>query len=170
VVASALTQLAATGHTAIGDALLQAQRVLLGLHGANGKHVPGAIVLVSDGYSTNGADPLVAARQSKNQHIPIYTVSLGTAHGTIPIKRHGRLVPVVVPPSPQALGQIATAAGGQAFTVTDTAKLSAVYTHLAAQLGHKQAKHEMTASLAGGGLLLLLLGSGLSLRWFGRLI
>jgi Ca-activated chloride channel family protein len=169
-VSSALSQLVATGHTAIGDALLDAQRVLLGIHGPGGKHVPAAIVLVSDGYSTQGTDPLVAARQARNQHIPIYTISLGTAHGTLPFKRGGRVVQVVVPPSPQALAQIATASGGQAFTVTDTAKLSAVYTHLAKQLSHKNEKHEMTASLAGGGLLLLLIGSGLSLLWFGRLI
>ncbi len=127
-------------------------------------------MLLSDGYSTNGTDPRVAARQAKAQHIPIYTVALGTTHGTIDIKRRGKLVPVVVPPSPQELGQIATISGGQAFTAADTRRLRDVYTHLAAQLGHKHVKHEITASLAGGGLVLLLLGSAMSLRWFGRLV
>jgi Ca-activated chloride channel homolog len=166
----ALQQLHATGHTAIGDALLAADHLLENLRTTGGKRVPGAIVLISDGYSTNGVDPITVARQSKTQHIPIYTVALGTTHGTIPIDRRGKLVPVLVPPSPQALGQIATASGGKPYTVTDAGTLKAVYAHLAAELGHKHVKHEITASLAGGGLLLLLVGSALSLRWFGRLI
>jgi Ca-activated chloride channel family protein len=44
-----------------------------------------------------------------------------------------------------------------------------VYAHLAAELGHKNVKREITASFAGGGLALLLFGSVLSLAWFGRL-
>ena len=38
-----------------------------------------------------------------------------------------------------------------------------------AELGHKKVKQEITASFAGGGLILLLLGSAASLTWFGRL-
>jgi hypothetical protein len=45
-----------------------------------------------------------------------------------------------------------------------------VYTHLAAQLTHKKTTQPMTASFAGGGLVLLLLGTVLSLGWFGRLV
>ena len=48
--------------------------------------------------------------------------------------------------------------------------MSAAYAHLAARLGHKQVKQEITASFAGGALVLLLLGGALSLRWFGRLV
>jgi hypothetical protein len=40
---------------------------------------------------------------------------------------------------------------------------------LATQLGHKHVKREITASFAGGGLVLLLFGSVMSLAWFGRL-
>jgi len=45
-----------------------------------------------------------------------------------------------------------------------------VYDHLAAQFGRKKTKQEMTASFAGGAMVLLLIGSALSLRWFGRLV
>jgi len=170
LVVSALAELRATGHTAIGDALVTATQQLTKLRSASGKRVPSAIVLLSDGYSTNGVDPITAAHQAAAQHIPIYTVAIGTSHGTIDIKRRGKLVPVLVPPSPQALGQIATASGGHAYTVTDAGTLDAVYAHLAAQLGHKHVKHEITSSLAGGALVLLLIGGVMSLRWFGRLI
>jgi Ca-activated chloride channel family protein len=167
---AALTQLKALGHTAIGDAINAAAGILERLRTSSGKRVPSAIVLLSDGVSTQGADPIVAARAAKAQHIPIYTVSVGTAHGTINVPKHGKLVPAPVPPSPQELGQIAAVSGGEAFKVGDTVRLKSVYTHLAAELGHTNVKHQMTASLAGGGLLLLLFGSALSLRWFGRLV
>jgi Ca-activated chloride channel family protein len=59
---------------------------------------------------------------------------------------------------------------GRLFTAGDAGQLSTVYSHLAAQLGHKQVKQEITAGFAGAGLVLLLIGSALSLLWFGRLV
>lgn len=170
LVRQALAQLRAGGHTAIGDGILTGLRMLAALPKQNGKAPPGAIVLLSDGFSTNGSDPLAAARQAKSQHVPIYTVVLGTDSGTIRVYRHGHFVSERVPPAPQQLQQIAKIAGGESFTAADTKGLSAVYAHLGRQLSHKQVKQEITASFAGGALVLLLLGSVLSLRWFGRLV
>jgi Ca-activated chloride channel family protein len=170
LVKSALSQLRASGHTAIGDGILTGLHMLASLPKQNGKSPPGAIVLLSDGTSTNGADPLAAARQAKAQHVPIYTVVLGTDSGTIKVRQHGRVVNQRVPPSPQQLAQVAQLSGGQAFTVADSSKLNQVYAHLGAQISHKHVKHEITASFAGGALVLLLLGSVFSLRWFGRLV
>ncbi len=170
LVLTALGQLRSSGGTAMGEAILTALRELKSLPPVGGKRPPGAIVLISDGASNVGSDPLAAARQAAAQHVPIYTVALGTPNGTVQIKRGATTVTVYVPPSPQELAQVAHLSGGRAFTAADTAGLSAVYEHLAAQLGHKHVKHEITASFAGGGLVLLLLGSVLSLRWFGRLI
>jgi len=170
LVRQALAQLRAGGHTAIGDGILTGLRMLAALPKQNGKAPPGAIVLLSDGFSTNGADPLAAARQAKSQHVPVYTVVLGNSSGTIRVYKKGHFVNEPVPPAPQQLQQIAQLSGGQSFTAADTSGLSAVYAHLGQQLSHKQVKHEITASFAGGALVLLLLGSVLSLRWFGRLV
>jgi Ca-activated chloride channel family protein len=169
-VREALAELRAGGHTAIGDGILTGLRMLAALPKQSGKAPPGAIVLLSDGFSTNGADPLAAARQARQQHVPIYTVVLGTDAGTIQVYRGKNLVNERVPPAPQQLQQIARIAGGQTFSADDTKGLSAVYEHLGRQLSHKQVKHEITASFAGGALVLLLLGSVLSLLWFGRLV
>ncbi len=170
LVQAALGQLRSSGGTAMGDAILTAMRELKSLPLVGGKRPPGAIVLISDGASNVGSDPLVAARQAAAQHIPIYTVALGTPNGKVQVKRGSTTVTVYVPPSPQELAEVARLSGGRTFTAADTAGLSAVYAHLAAELGHKHVKHEITASFAGGGLVLLLLGSVLSLRWFGRLV
>lgn len=164
-VRSALTQLRAGGHTAIGDAIDRAVQLLAALKGPGGKRVPGAILLLSDGTSTQGANPLSAARQAAAKHLPVYTVALGTPRGTIEVGR--RTVPV--PLDASQLRQIASLSGGRAFTVGDSGRLSAVYSHLAAQFGHKKVRREITASLAGAGLGLVLIGGVLSLAWFGRL-
>ena len=166
----ALTQLRVGGHTAIGDAIDTAVRVLSGLRAPGGKRIPGAIVLLSDGTSTNGADPLQAARQAARVHIPIYTVALGTAHGTITVRHGSRASSVPVPLDPSELQQIGRLSGGQAFTARSLSGLHSVYAHLAARIGHKHVKQQITASFAGVGLVLVLFGAGLSLRWFGRLI
>jgi Ca-activated chloride channel family protein len=156
------------GGTAIGETITTALRTLTALKSTDGKRPPSAIVLLSDGASNVGPDPLAAARQAKADHIPIDTIALGTATGTIPIKRGSQTVNAPVPVSPQELAQIATASGGHAYTAADSAHASAVYAHLAKQLGHKQVKEELTYGFAGGALALLLVGGGLSLFWFGR--
>jgi Ca-activated chloride channel family protein len=158
------------GGTAIGEAITTALHSLTTLPRKGGKRPPGAIVLLSDGSSNVGPGPLAAARQAKADHIPIYTISLGTANGTIPIKRNGQTVAAPVPVSSQELAEIAQSSGGKAYTAANSAKASAVYQHLAVQLGHKKVKREITADVAGGGLVLLLVGGAVTLMWFGRIV
>ena len=69
------------GGTATGDAIQTALKILTGLPKQGGKRPPGAIVLISDGGANAGTSPAAAARQAKADHIPIYTIALGTATG-----------------------------------------------------------------------------------------
>jgi Ca-activated chloride channel family protein len=170
LVRSALGQLKVTGGTAIGDAIRTSLRLATSAKRPGVKQSPAAIVLLSDGSNDVGSDPLTAAQQAASDHIPIYTVVLGTQGGTVTEKRASGTVKVPVPPDPQQLGQIARISHGQAFTATNAKGLDTVYKRLGAQLGHKKVKQEITASFAGGGLILLLLGSVGSLAWFGRLV
>jgi Ca-activated chloride channel family protein len=157
------------GGTAIGETITTALHTLTALRSTTGKRPPGAIVLLSDGTSNVGPSPVTAARQAKADHIPIYTVSIGTANGTIQVKHGKRTVTAPVPVSPQELAQIASLSGGHAYTAANSADARTVYAHLAKQLGHKKVKDELTYGFAGGALALLLVGGGLSLFWFGRL-
>lgn len=170
LVRSALGQLKVTGGTAIGDAIRTSLRLATSAKRPGVKQPPAAIVLLSDGSNDVGSDPLAAARQAAADHIPVYTVVVGTQGGTVTENRAGGPVTVPVPPDPQQLAQIARLSHGQTFTATNAKGLNTVYKRLGAQLGHKKVKHEITASFAGGGLVLLLLGSVGSLAWFGRLI
>jgi Ca-activated chloride channel homolog len=169
----ALRRLRSSGGTATGEAIQTATRVLRQAQSVNGKKPPSAIVLLSDGASTRGVDPLAAAQAAGKLKIPVYTVALGTANGTITVPRPGGQGGTEVhrvPPDEASLRRIAEASGGKASAAGDAQALSTVYERLGSQLGRKKVPREITAGFAGAGLALLALGSALSLRWFGRLI
>jgi Ca-activated chloride channel family protein len=148
-----------SGGTATGDALATSLEMVR----TAGKKAPGAIVLLSDGKATHGRDPLPVADEAKKLGIPIYTVALGTAAGTLP---NGD----AVPPDTATLEQIASRSGGTASTASEAGKLSAVYEKLGSEVAMKKEQREVTAGFAGGAAILLLLGGGLSLLWFRRLL
>jgi Ca-activated chloride channel family protein len=167
---AALKQLRSSGTTATGDALNAALTTLQRQQGVLGKRPPSAIVLLTDGASRRGQDPVAVARQAARLKIPIYTVALGTPEGTIKAKKPGGgTITRSVPPDPESLAQIARASHGRAFTAEDSDQLSTVYKGLGHQLGTRKAKREVTAAFVGGALLLLAAGGAMSLRWFGRL-
>jgi Ca-activated chloride channel family protein len=167
-VKAALQRLRSSGGTATGTAVRAAVRILTA---GTSKPPPSAIVLLSDGKSTSGVAPLTAAQEAGRRHIPIYTVALGTATGTITVPRKsGGTETRPVPPDPETLRQIAAASGGQAYQAADAQRLSQVYERLGSQLGRKNEPRQISSLFAAAALALLLAGASLSLRWFGRLI
>jgi len=155
----------ADGGTDTGDALELALQLL---RGGQANHPPAAIVLLSDGAANAGPDPVSVGRQAKRDRIPIYTVALGTPGGVLDnASPFGG--PVPVPPDPQLMAQIAQVSGGRAFNAQSADQLSSIYRHLGSQLGSVSRKREITAVFALGGLVLLLLGAGVSVRSSGRL-
>jgi Ca-activated chloride channel family protein len=167
-VKSALQRLKSSGGTATGNAVRAAVRILTA---GSTKPPPSAIVLLSDGKSTSGVAPLTAAQEAGRRHIPIYTVALGTATGTITVPRKGGGTETrQVPPDPETLRQMSAASGGQAFQAADAQRLSQVYERLGSQLGRKNVPRQISSLFAAGALALLLAGASLTLRWFGRLI
>lgn len=167
---AAIDRMAVSGGTATGEAIAAALGVLRGSAAPGARRIPAAIVMISDGASNRGRDPLEIAREARRLHVPVYTVALGTPQGTIERPAPGggmRAVPV--PPDPQSLAEIASLSGGESFTAADASGLSAVYRRLGSQLGHRRVKRQVTSAFAGGAIVLLLIGAGTSLRWFGRL-
>jgi Ca-activated chloride channel family protein len=171
----ALGRLKSSGGTATGEAIQTGVKVLQQAPSLNGKKPPSAIVLLSDGASTKGVDPLAAAQAAAKLKIPVYTVTLGTASGTITVPRSeanpaAGTITKPVPPDEASLRQIAQASGGKSYSAESADDLSDVYKRLGSQLGTKKEPRQITAGFAGAGLALLALGAALSLRWFGRLI
>jgi len=169
----ALNSLKVAGGTAMGDGLklgLEAAQAPIpdGLGGT--RKLPTAIVLLSDGASTRGEDPIDIAQQAKKAKIRVYTVALGTPNGTLETKRaDGTTRNEKVPPDTLTLQDIARDTGGRYFNAPDADQLEAVYAGLATRFATVREKQEMTATFAGAGLVLLLGGLSFSLLRGGRL-
>jgi Ca-activated chloride channel family protein len=158
-----LASLQADGGTAAGDGLAEALRVL---ESKDDRRPPAAVVLLSDGKTTTGRDPVDVARQARAANVPIYTVALGTAGGTI-TDSSGSILPV--PPDPETMAEIAAASRGESFDVEDAEQLDAVYERLGSQIATRPEQREITAGFAAGGIALLVAAAALSLRAGSRL-
>jgi Ca-activated chloride channel homolog len=169
----ALRTLSVKGTTAMGDGLqlgLDAARTPVpdGLGGT--RRLPASIVLLSDGASTRGADPIDVAQKAKRAGVRIFTVALGTPGGVLESRRKdGSIRRESVPPDTLTLQEIARETGGRYFSAPSSDQLEAVYSGLATRFATRREKQEVTAAFAGGGLVLLLGGLALSLLRGGRL-
>jgi Ca-activated chloride channel family protein len=174
-VTAAVNALKVQGATAMGDALqlaIDSARVPVpdGLGGS--RRLPAAIVLLSDGASTRGADPIDVVQKNRRYRIPIYTVALGTQGGVLEHRdpATGAVKSTEkVPPDSLTLQEIARGTGGQFFAAPDARRLQAVYANLGTRLAKTKVKRQVTSAFAGGALVLLLAGAGLGLARGGRL-
>ncbi len=163
---SVLDGLVADGGTATGDGLSAALGALERDRGKDGKRTPAAILLLSDGESTVGRDPVGVARQAGRLGIPVYTVALGTETAVVE-GPNGELLPV--PPDPETLRRMSEVSKGQAFTAKQSDQLDKVYEQLGSRIGQRKVKREMTSGFAGVGAALLAAAAGLALRFRGPL-
>jgi Ca-activated chloride channel homolog len=155
--------------TSIGDAVALAASIPRGER-ADGVIPPTSMLLISDGARDGGRRaPLAAARQAKAQHVPVYTILLGTPNGVVQHRLPGGYNETIrVPPSAQTLQAIAKTSGGEFFAASNDKHLSDVYDALRSRLGHKRQSREITDGFAGGAALLLLAAGALSALWFRR--
>jgi len=154
----------ADGGTATGEALQIAVEALKQQQ-RGGERIPSAIVLLSDGKTTIGRDPVAVAREAGQARIPVFTVALGTSDATVPNPGIGP--PLPAPPDPQTLAQIAEVSGARAFKAEDPKQLQSIYKTLGSSLGTKTVKRENSVPFAAAGLVLLL-GAAIASVAFGR--
>jgi len=158
--------------TAIGDGISVAVRVAQSSvgnvrRGRDGK-IPAAIVLLSDGAQTRGVLlPLQGAQRAKAAGIPIYTIALGTPHGTLGLGPFGgygfgtAAPPGVggarfpVPPDPAILRAIALETGGVAYQAKSAAKVDSVYRRLGSSVVQHTKRREVSSWFAGAAAFLL---------------
>jgi Ca-activated chloride channel family protein len=155
--------LSADGGTAAGDALAAALGVV---DGPAEDRPPAAILMLSDGKTTTGRDPIPVARHARRLGVPIHTVALGTRSATITTP-DGSLLPV--PPDPETMRRIAELSGGRAFEVDDADELGGLYEDLGSRVATETEKREITVAFAAGGILLLVAAAALGVRATARL-
>src|SRR5262249_55647078 len=144
VIAGSLRSLTVSGGTALGDGLMRGLSLVPRQTGsaARSGRAPAAIVVLTDGTSTEGkVSPLAAAKAAKARKVPIYTVSLGTPSGSIVDPGTGKTI--AVPPDPPALAKIAKAAGGKTYTAQNAGKLKSVYGQIGKQVGTQKKEQDL---------------------------
>jgi len=173
-VKATIDSLEVAGATAMGDALtlaINSARIPVQDGLGNSRRLPAAIVLLGDGASTRGSDPIDVVQDTKKYKIPVYTVALGTQNGTLTHTDPdtGATNTERVPPDLLTLQDIARDTGGQFFATADARQLEAVYRNIGTRLTKTKEKQQVTSAFAGGALVLLLLGAGLGLARGARL-
>ncbi len=130
-----------------------------------GTYSPAAIVLLSDGENNVRPDPLEAAQLAVDRGVRVHTVGVGSPNGAL-LKIEGFNVQTRLDEA--TLKQIAGMTDGNYYNAQSEKDLQAIYQNLGTQLVVKTEETEVTAIVAGVGLVLLLLGGLLSLIWLGR--
>jgi Ca-activated chloride channel homolog len=160
-VKDALGSLTPGGGTAIGDAIQVSVAQLASVLDPTGKQSHAVIVLLTDGTSNTGMDPLTAAGQAKQAKVPVDTVGIGQRNQTTLLG--GRLVDGV---DEQTLQGIASATGGHYFFAADETQLRQIYSDLGSRIGFTTTKVDLTIPLLALGTIILVVGGLFSLRWF----
>jgi Ca-activated chloride channel family protein len=161
----AIETLTPDGATAVGEALvssLEAIRSVQPRADADGRLEAARIVVLSDGATTVGIPPSVAAQDAAEAGVPVYTVALGTDDGVL---SNGQ----PVPPDPVGLREIAEVTGGEAYESDDAESVSAVYERLGSFIGTESVRSEVTAWPSGIAAALLVLAGAAAWRFSPRL-
>jgi len=164
--AAAIDRLSLGEGTAIGEGLATALDLAAAEQGEEGEEdVPVAVVVLSDGETTVGRAELDVASEAAAAGIPVFTISFGTAGGSIDYD--GEIVPV--PVNEGALRQVASITGGKFFAAASATELQQILDNVGTQVGYETEDREVWEWFLGAGVLALTLAAAGSLVWFSKL-
>jgi Ca-activated chloride channel family protein len=164
-VRTALDNLHANGGTAIGDGLALALQQLAPNAGAASaarqQRAPAIIVLLTDGVSNAGGDPMAAATQASAAGIPVETVGIGLRNASVRVR--GQEVGGV---DEATLQSIADATGGKYYYAEAAGQLDQIYSNLGSQFAWEFVRFDATIPMIAFGALAVLAAAAFSLGWF----
>lgn len=132
-----------------------------------GSFTSAAIILLTDGQTTTGPDPVEASHMAAERGVRVYTIGIGTAAGEI-LTGDGWAMHVRLDEEP--LKQIADNTKAQYFYAGTSADLTRIYKMLNSRLTLERKESEISALFAAGAALLAILSAGLSMLWFNRIM
>ncbi|GIW24783.1 VWA domain-containing protein [Meiothermus sp.] len=148
--------------TAIGDAILESITALPPLSERAEAPDPkslATIILLTDGRSLAGVDPVEAAQEAARLQIRVHAIGIGrTSDGPVPGLPESYALAAQF--DEEALKEIARVGDGQYFFVDSASKLKEAYRNLTRQMTWRIRRDEATAylTLLAGTLLMLSLG------------
>lgn len=131
-----------------------------------GSYKSAVIVLMSDGQSNQGPDPLDVADKAANLGVRVFTVGVGTKEGAV-IGFEGFSFRVILDEA--TLKAIAGKTAGTYFKASSESDLHKIYENLSTRLMVEREKTEITALFVAAAAALLLIAGAFSLLWFNRL-
>jgi Ca-activated chloride channel family protein len=132
--------------------------------GSNGAAV---IILLTDGQTTTGPDPIESAKMAAERGIRVYTVGIGTPQGEI-IGAEGWSMRVRL--DEDALKNISNLTRGEYFYAGSSGDLKKVYDALNSRFVFEKKAIEVTALFAALAALLTIAAAALSVLWFHRIL
>jgi Ca-activated chloride channel homolog len=134
---------------------------------APGSYASAAIILLTDGQTTTGPDPIEAARMAADRGVRVYTVGIGTPGGEL-IGAEGWSMRVRL--DEQALKTIANLTHAEYFFAGNAPDLHQIYQNLNTKLFFERKETEITALFSAAAAIVALLSALLSLLWFNRIV
>jgi Ca-activated chloride channel family protein len=147
---------------------------------ARGVYMPDMIVLLTDGVSNAGVQPLEAAQQAADRGVRIYTIGFGTEAGPGPGQYGGAFgggnsgdpFGGGQPPArfrrgidETTLKEVAEMTGGKYYAAASASELQEVFRSLPTHLITRHGTEEISVFFAAGGALLAALAIALSQMW-----
>jgi Ca-activated chloride channel homolog len=132
-----------------------------------GSYGSAAIILLTDGQTTAGPDPIESAKMAAERGVRVYTVGIGTVGGEI-LGAEGWSMRVRL--DEDALKTIANLTKAEYFYAGSANDLSKIYKTLNAHFFLEKKATEVTALFVAAGAVLALLSGMLSLLWFNRIL
>jgi Ca-activated chloride channel homolog len=132
---------------------------------APGSHTSAAIILLTDGQTTTGPDPLDAARMAADRGVRVFTVGVGTPEGEVMGFEGWRMR---VRLDEDALKAISNMTRGEYFYAGNAPDLRKIYEGLNARFVLEKKPSEVTALFSAAAAIAAVLCALLSLLWFHR--
>lgn len=130
-----------------------------------GSYESAVVILLTDGATTVGPDPIAAGRLASEYGVRVFTVGFGSTEGDV-VDFGGRSMRAQL--DAESLQSIADLTRAQYFEAQSAADLNKVYSSLSTKLISEKKLTEIAFLFAGIGALVALVGAGLSVLWFGR--
>jgi Ca-activated chloride channel family protein len=134
---------------------------------APGSYSSAVIILLTDGQTTTGPDPIEAAKMAAERGVRVFTVGVGTVSGEI-LGEEGWSMRVRL--DEDALKDIAKTTSAQYFYAGTATDLTNIYKSLNSRLVMEKKSTEITALFAAVAAVLAVLSAMLSMLWFNRIL
>ncbi len=132
-----------------------------------GSYPSAVIILLTDGQTTAGPDPIESARIAADRGVRVYTVGVGTPDGQV-LGFEGWSFRARL--DEEALKTIANVTRGEYFYAGTATDLKKIYQSMNSRIVMEKKETEITALFAAGAAVLALLAALLSLLWFNRIL